>query len=99
MDGQVNRERERNGVTEEKDEVGRPLWGHKGGEWGQGLNGTEKRCDWLITVMEHVARTIGLFTSSILSVHTLLLHAPPLHEPQRCVCVSVCILLESNNSS
>lgn len=36
--------------------------GYKGGEWGQRLNGMEKRCDWLITVMEHVATTIGLFT-------------------------------------
>lgn len=38
------------------------LSGHKGGEWGRRLNGLEKRSDWLITVMEHIATTIGLFT-------------------------------------
>lgn len=37
--------------------------GYIGGEWGQRLNGMEKRCDWLITMIEHVATTIGLFTS------------------------------------
>lgn len=31
---------------------------------GQRLNGMEKRCDWLITVMEHIATTIGLFSPS-----------------------------------
>lgn len=47
--------------------------GHKGGEWGQRLNGMEKRCDWLITVMEHVATTIGLFTPPPLLAHTTFL--------------------------
>lgn len=48
--------------------------GHKGGEWGQRLNGMEKRCDWLITVMEHVATTIGLFTPTPpFSAHTTFL--------------------------
>lgn len=59
--------------------------GHKGGEWGQRLNGMEKRCDWLITVMEHVATTIGLFTPPHPSLHTLLFYAPLRCELQGCV--------------
>lgn len=64
--------------------------GHKGGEWGQRLNGMEKRCDWLITVMEYIATTIGLFTPYLHpSLHTLLFYAPPLCEAQKNVCVCV----------
>lgn len=64
--------------------------GHKGGEWGQRLNGMEKRCDWLITVMEHIAMTIGLFTLyPHPSLHTLRFYAPLLCVLQRCVCVRV----------
>lgn len=67
--------------------------GHKGGEWGQRLNGMEKRCDWLITVMEHVATTIGLLnpTRPHPFLHTLLFYAPLLHELQRCVCACGCV--------
>lgn len=64
--------------------------GHKGGEWGQRLNGMEKRCDWLITVMEHVASAIGLFTHPphpssprLLSYATLRRHL------QSCACENV----------
>lgn len=49
--------------------------GHEGGEWGQRLNGMEKRCDWLITVMERGAATIGLFTSLPFLAHTTCLCA------------------------
>ncbi len=60
-------------VMVEKDEVCCPFRVIKGGEWGQRLNGMEKRCDWLITVMEHVATTIGLFTSPPFLAHTTFL--------------------------
>lgn len=57
--------------------------GHKGGEWDQRLNGMEKHCDWLITVMEHIAITIGLFTPYPQpSLHTLLFYALLLCELQ-----------------
>lgn len=63
--------------------------GHKGGEWGQRLNGMEKRCDWLITVMEHIATTIGLFTPlpPPILAHTTLLCTTALWTAEVCVYV------------
>ena len=66
--------------------------GHRGGEWGQRLNGMEKRCDWLITVMEHVATTIGLFTPTLPCTRYFSMHHCAVSCRGVCVCVSVCVL-------
>lgn len=67
------------GLAAVTDELWRPLRVRGGGdEEARRLNGMEKRCDWLITVMEHMAPTAGGLLNPATSRRTLcIIHAPP----------------------
>lgn len=89
LDRQADRERATESLCKRRGRLSSRA--HEGVEGGQRLNGMEKRCDWLITVMEHSPATIGLLTRphpAPPSLHTIL-YAPRFHELQWCVCVCV----------
>lgn len=69
---------EAGGFTAVTDELRRPLRVMGGGdEEPLALNGMEKRCDWLITVMEHMAPTAGGLLNPATARHThCIIHAP-----------------------